>query len=164
MLSRNGFFLLCFLFGVAPDASVAEPLDRSMDNPFVVRQSPLEAVLAEVEQTLRLSDDQERLFAALVEQLHKAARDREAASVAAAIDRNREPRPPRDPGSALRAKAECLSRYVENLRALADAEKSFFASLTDEQRRIAEVVLPEDLLASRDRFRRRGRRGGGGNG
>lgn len=161
MFLRRGFFLLCVLTGAFPGESRAEPFDRPMDNPFVARQSPLETHLAELGRALRLSGDQERLFAALTEQLHKTARDREAASVAAAIDRNREPRLPKDPGAALRARADRLSRHVENLRALADAETSFFASLSEEQRRIAELVLPRDLLGLHDIFRRRGRRADG---
>lgn len=158
MFLRNGFLLVCFLFGVLPGASVAEPLDRSTDNPFVMRRSPLETHLTELKQALRLSGDQEKLFAAVTEQLRKAAQEREAASVAAAIDRNREPQLPKDPGAPLRARADRLSRHVENLRALADAETSFFASLSEEQRRIAELVLPRDFLGLHDVFRRRGRR------
>ncbi len=158
MLLRNGFFLVCLLFGLSPGASVAQPLDRSADNPFVMRQNPLDTRLTELKRTLRLSSDQEKLFAAVADQLHRAAQEREAASVAAAIDRNREPQLPRDPGAPLRARADRLSRHVENLRALADAETSFFASLSDEQRRIAELVLPRDILGLYDGFRRRGRR------
>lgn len=158
MLLRNGFFLVCLLFGVLPGASAAEPLDRSADNPFVMRPSPLETRLMDLKQALRLSGDQEKLFAAVADQLRRAAQEREAASVAAAIDRNREPQFPQDPGAPLRARADRLSRHVENLRALADAETSFFASLSEEQRRIAALVLPKDILGLRDVFRRRGRR------
>ncbi|PWB78788.1 MAG: amino acid ABC transporter substrate-binding protein [Methylocystaceae bacterium] len=158
MFLRNGFFLVCFLFGVFSGEAVAESFDRFADNPFVMRQNPLETHLSELKQAMRLSSDQEELFAAVAEQLRKAAQEREAASVAAAIDRNREPQFPKDPGAPLRARADRLSRHVESLRALADAETSFFASLSEEQRRIAELVLPKDILGLHGVFRRRGRR------
>lgn len=158
MFLRNGFLPSCLLSCFLVHASLAQPLDRAADNPFVARQLPLESHLAEMKRALRLSSEQERLFAAVADQLRKAAQEREAASVAAVMDRNRDSSLPLDPGAPLRARADRLSRHVENLRALADAETSFFASLSDEQRRIAEHVLPRDVLGLRDGFRRRGRR------
>lgn len=157
MLLRNGFFPSCLLFCVLGTA-VAQPFDGPADNPFVMRRTSLETRLTEMKQALRLSSEQEKLFADVADQLRKAAQEREAASVAAAIDRNREQPYPQDPGAPLRARADRLSRHVERLRALADAESSFFASLSDEQRRIAEFVLPRDVLGLQDGFRRRGRR------
>ena len=140
---------------VVADAPVAEPLTRPAGNPFVARSSPLETHMEEWRLALRLSGEQERLFSAFQQQLHVVEQERDAAIVAAAIDRNRDAAP-RDPGAPLRARADRLSRHAENLRALADAETSFFASLSDEQRRIADRVLPRDVLGARDLFRRRG--------
>ncbi|MBG0810165.1 Spy/CpxP family protein refolding chaperone [Methylosinus sp. H3A] len=143
--------LVCVVAG----APVAEPFNRAADNPFVARRSPLETHIDEWRLALRLSGEQERLFSAFEQQLQVVVQDRDAAIVAAAIDRNRDS-VPRDPGAPLRARAERLSRHVDNLRALADAETSFFASLSDEQRRIADRVLPRDVLGVHDLFRRRG--------
>lgn len=156
MLLRIGFVLVASLFfGVLSGPPSAQPLNRAADNPFIAHPSPFETHLGEWKQALRLSGDQEKLFAAVADQLQKASQERDAAIVAAAIDRNREPRFPNDPGEPLRARADRLTRHVENLRALADAETSFFASLSDEQRRIAEQVLPRDFLGLYDIFRRR---------
>ncbi|WP_166142334.1 Spy/CpxP family protein refolding chaperone [Methylosinus sp. RM1] len=144
-----------FLAFVVCDAPIAEPLNRVAENPFVARRSPLESHMDEWRLALRLSGEQDRLFSTFAEQLHVVVRDRDAAIVAAAIDRNREGAP-RDPGEPLRARADRLSRHVENLRALADAETSFFASLSVEQRRTADRVMPRDVLGAHDLFRRRG--------
>ncbi|BBU61089.1 hypothetical protein MSC49_10240 [Methylosinus sp. C49] len=158
MLLRFAIALAVSLMAfVVADAPIAEPLNRPAENPFVPRRNPLESHMDEWRGALRLSGEQERLFSAFAQQLHALVRDRDAAIVAAAIDRNRDIAP-RDPGAPLRARADRLSRHVENLRALADAESSFFASLSDEQRRIADHVLPRDVLGAHDLFRRRGMR------
>ncbi|CAN2534406.1 hypothetical+protein [Methylocapsa aurea] len=158
MLLRFAIALaMSFLACVIADAPVAEPLGRVAENPFVARRSALESHIDEWRLALRLSGEQDRLFSAFEQQLHALVQERDAAIVAAAIDRNRDSAP-RDPGAPLRARAERLSRHVENLRALADAESSFFASLSVEQRRIADRVLPRDVLGAHDLFRRRGMR------
>jgi hypothetical protein len=146
---------MSFFACIVADAPIAEPLNRATDNPFVARRSPLDTHIDEWRVVLRLSGEQEQLFSTFERQLHVVVQDRDAAIVAAAIDRNRDGAP-RDPGAPLRARADRLSRHVENLRALADAETSFFASLSDEQRRIADRVLPRDVLGVHDPFRRRG--------
>ncbi|ATQ68364.1 Spy/CpxP family protein refolding chaperone [Methylosinus trichosporium] len=160
MLLRIGFVLattlLVCLLSTPP---IAEPLDRAaVVNPFVAPAPPLERRFDEWREALRLSGEQDRLFRSMELHLQRVADERDAAIVAAAIDRNREPRSARDPGAALRARAERLSRHAESLRALADAESSFFASLSDEQRRIADDMIPRDTLNLRDVFRRRGLR------
>jgi hypothetical protein len=158
MLLRFAIALaMSLLVCVIADAPVAEPLNRATENPFVARRSPLEIHIAEWRGALRLSGEQERLFSTFERQLNVVVEERDAAIVAAAIDRNRDA-VPRDPGAPLRARADRLSRHVENLRALADAETSFFASLSDEQRRIADHVLPRDVLGAHEIFRRRGMR------
>lgn len=159
MLLRIGVVLAVGVLacGLAREPS-AQPLERAAENPFVLRRAPLDTRIEEWRAAMRLSGEQAALFAEVEALLRKLVRDRDASVVAAAIDRNRQSGAPRDPGEALRAKAERLSRHVENLRALADAETSFFGSLSDEQRRIADRLLPKDLLGGHDPFRRRGPR------
>jgi hypothetical protein len=160
MLLRIGFVLAtALLVGLLSTPPIAEPLDRaSMANPFVSPAPPLERRFEEWRQALRLSGEQDELFRSMERHLRRVADERDAAIVAAAIDRNGEPRSPRDPGAPLRARAERLSRHAESLRALADAESSFFGSLSEEQRRIADDMIPRDVLTLRDVFRRRGLR------
>jgi hypothetical protein len=158
MLLRFAFSLATasLLVCLPAAAPIAEPVSRgAIDNPFVAQARPVERRFDEWRRALRLSAEQEKLFAAMEGYIRRAAEDRDAAIVAAVIDRNRETRLPRDPGEHLRARADRLSRHAEHLRALADAETSFFASLSDEQRRIADDVLPKDVLGLRDIFRRR---------
>lgn len=160
MLLRFAFLLAAASLLVCPFCAppVAEPLRRAaIDNPFVAQARPVEQRFEEWRRALRLSAEQEKLFTAMEGQIRRAAEDRDAAILATVIDRNREARLPRDPGEHLRARAERLTRHAEHLRALADAETSFFASLSEEQRRIADEVLPKDVLGLRDIFRRRGR-------
>ena len=158
MLLRFAIALAMSLLAcIVADAPIAEPLNRAAENPFVARRSPLETHIDEWRLALRLSGEQERLFSSFEQQLHVVVQERDAAIVAAAIDRNRDG-VPRDPGAPLRARADRLSRHVDNMRALADAESSFFASLSDEQRRVADRVLPRDVLGVHDLFRRRGMR------
>lgn len=158
MSLRYRFLAAGLLLGMFWNGCEAQPLDDAADNPFIVRQTPLEANLEKMRAALRLSSEQERLFDAVAERLRGTARDREAAIVAAAMDRNREAQAPRDPGAALRARADRLIKYAENLRALADAETSFFASLSEEQKRIADMILTKDSLGLHDGLRRRARR------
>jgi hypothetical protein len=159
MLLRIGFIVAMSLFVILlPAPPIAEPLDRAaVENPFVSPVQPFERRFDEWRQALRLTGDQETLFSTMERDLRRVSEERDAAVVAAAIDRNKEPRLARDPGATLRALAERLSRHADSLRALADAESSFFGSLSDEQRRIADDILPKDVLNLRD-FRRRGAR------
>lgn len=151
--------LIVFLLSVPP---IAEPLRRATpDNPFIAHAPPLDHRFDEWRRALRLTAEQDRLFSAMEGYLRRTAAERDAAIVAAAIDRNRDQRLPRDPGEHLRARAERLSRHAESLRALADSETSFFGSLSDEQRRIADEILPKDVLGARGLFRRRGMRADG---
>lgn len=141
------------------EAPVAQPSSRSAaDNPFVPRLSPLDRQIGEWRLALRLDGEQEKLFAALERELREAAQDREAAIVASAIDRNREERLPADPGELLRARADRLSRLVDGLRRLADAETAFFGSLSEDQRRVADKIVSKEVLGLYDQFRRRGPR------
>ncbi|MBY6241010.1 amino acid ABC transporter substrate-binding protein [Methylosinus sp. Sm6] len=157
---RIGFLLAACLFGgLFSCPPVAEPLDRAaMENPFVAPVQPLERRFEEWRMALALTGEQEKLFRAMEGCLRLIAEERDAAVVAAAIERNREPRLALDPGAPLRARADRLSRYADSLRALAEAESSFFASLSEKQRRVAEDIVPKDVLNLRDLFRRRGLR------
>lgn len=164
MLLRLGFVtattLIVGLLSVPPNA---EPLRRATpDNPFVaLAPSRLAPRFDDWRRALRLTTEQDRLFSAMEGHLRQTVEERDAAIVAAAIDRNRELRLPRDPGENLRARAERLSKHAESLRALGNAETSFFESLSDDQRRIAEEILPKDVLGARGLFRRRGMRADG---
>jgi hypothetical protein len=159
MLLRVGILLAASLFlGLFSCPPVAKPLGEATENPFVARQSPLETRLAECRAALRLSPDQDRLFVAFTDQLRQARQEHDAEVVAAAIDRNRARRMPHDPGDVLRARADRLTRQAERLRRLADLESSFFASLSQEQQRIAAQGLGPDLFGLNGGSRRRGPR------
>ena len=128
-----------------------------------------DARMAAIQAGLKLSADQQRLWTPVEQALRSMAAER-----AQRIEERRQqraqgpqqpPRPQTDLAQRLEQRAERLTQAAQRLTTLSTAVKPFYASLTDDQKRLLPVLMrqgaPRWRMGIRERFENRRMQGGG---
>ena len=124
-----------------PQPSPPQPSQQETRSPEV-RARLLDGRMAMIKESLRLEGPQLKLWAPVEEQLRAsfAAREQARAERRARRQSGERAAPPELPDRLDRASKRATER-AERLKALAEAFRPFYASLSDEQKAVASVVL-----------------------
>jgi LTXXQ motif family protein len=98
-----------------------------------------EGRIAMAKAALKLSDSQLKLWAPLEEQIRAAIADR--AKARAEREQARQAAPNKDLAERLELRSQAMTQRAERMKAFTAAFKSLYASLTDEQKPLAGLVL-----------------------
>jgi hypothetical protein len=143
--------------GVAQEQTKAQPRPDGLS--VEVRARLLDGRLAMVKEALKLDAAQLRLWAPVEAQLRDAFVARQKARAERQERRQQRAERPSLPDRLDRA-SQRLTERAEHAKALAAALKPFYASLSDEQKAVANVVLGRSLGEhGRRRFMRRAHHG-----
>lgn len=114
----------------------------------------LDGRMAMVKETLKLNDAQLKLWAPVEQNIRSRAAERQERRAEMQQRREQGASPPSITERLDRA-AERMSKRAERMKAFSDVFKPFYASLDDEQKALARVMLRRHPLGGRGGFHRR---------